>query len=171
MRDIKSGFIPPFSLTRHCRAGMQSIMWYTFCKIKQTAFYGPPEIRYQPGGMMNQKDLAYFNTLLNSQLQELQNRMQYSDIRKMTPLNEFQDILDVASVDTDQNMLLRIRERESRLISKIKRALQRISDGTYGVCESCGEDIPVNRLKARPVTTQCINCKMKEEALERVSGT
>jgi len=119
---------------------------------------------------MNKKDLAYFHTLLNSQLQELQNRMNYSDIRKMTPLDEFQDVLDIASADTDQNLLLRIRERESRLISKIKKSLQRIKDGSYGICETCGEEIPVKRLKARPVTTQCINCKMKEEALERVSG-
>lgn len=119
---------------------------------------------------MNEKDLAYFHTLLNSQLQELQSRINYSDIRKMAPVNEFQDVLDVASFDTDQNMLLRIRERESRLVSKIKSAILRIKEGTYGVCETCGEDIPVNRLKARPVTTQCIGCKMKEEALERVSG-
>jgi DnaK suppressor protein len=123
------------------------------------------------GGKMNKNDLAFFHTLLNSQLQELQNRTNYSVIRNITPGDEFQDVLDVASSDTNQNLLLHIRERESRLISKIKKALQRIEDGTYGICETCGEEIPVNRLKARPVTTQCIQCKMREEALERVSGT
>lgn len=119
---------------------------------------------------MNENDLAYFHTLLNSQLQELQDRTNYSDIQKIIPPDGFQDILDIASADTDQNMLLRIRERESRLISKIKKALLRLKDGTYGICETCGEEIPVNRLKARPVTTQCIQCKMQQEALERVSG-
>ncbi len=119
---------------------------------------------------MNDKELESFKILLNSQLKELQERIGYADIRKMNEADEFQDLLDVASADTDKNMLLRIRERESRLISKIKKALQRISDGTYGICEKCGEDIPVKRLKARPVTSQCIDCKMKEEAFERVSG-
>jgi len=145
-------------------------MWYIFCSSLFQLLVNAPEYFFYSGETMNKKDLAYFHTLLNSQLQELQNRMNYSDIRKMTPLDEFQDVLDIASADTDQNLLLRIRERESRLISKIKKSLQRIKDGSYGICETCGEEIPVKRLKARPVTTQCINCKMKEEALERVSG-
>ena len=60
--------------------------------------------------------------------------------------------------------------RESKLIKKIKQALERIENGTYGICESCGEEISVKRLKARPVTTQCIECKAKEEALEKALG-
>jgi len=117
---------------------------------------------------MNESDLEYFTLLLNSQLKELQERLGYTDIQKMTIDDISQDILDIASADTDKNMLLRIRERESRLISKIKEALGRIHDGSYGICEKCGEDIPVKRLKARPVTSQCIDCKVQEEAFERV---
>jgi DnaK suppressor protein len=66
--------------------------------------------------------------------------------------------------------MLRIRDREAKLIKKIREALERIENDTYGVCESCGEDISIKRLKARPVTTQCIDCKSKEEALEKALG-
>ena len=66
--------------------------------------------------------------------------------------------------------MLRIRDREHKLIYKIKQALDRIEEGTFGVCDSCGEDISIKRLKARPVTTQCIDCKTKEEAQEKVLG-
>lgn len=117
---------------------------------------------------MNKIELEYFKTLLNSQLQELQGRIAYADIRNVSNAEGFHDILDIASADTNKNMLLRIRERESRLISKIRQALQRISENDYGICEQCGDDIPINRLKARPVTTQCIDCKTKEETLERI---
>lgn len=119
---------------------------------------------------MNETDLDYFKLLLSSQLKELEEHIGYSDIQKMIEDNAFQDTLDIAAADTDHNMLLRIRERKGRLISKIKDALLRIDDGTYGICEKCGDDIPINRLKARPVTSQCINCKTQEEAFERVYG-
>ena len=57
-----------------------------------------------------------------------------------------------------------------KLISKIREALDRIDDGTFGICESCGEEISEKRLKARPVTTLCIDCKKKQEANERARG-
>jgi DnaK suppressor protein len=66
--------------------------------------------------------------------------------------------------------MLRIRDREHKLIKKIKKALDRIENGTFGICESCGEEISIKRLKARPVTSQCIECKSKEEALEKALG-
>ena len=66
--------------------------------------------------------------------------------------------------------MLRIRDREAKLIKKIKSALERIDNGTFGICDSCGEEISVKRLKARPVTTQCIDCKTKQEAQEKALG-
>jgi DnaK suppressor protein len=53
------------------------------------------------------------------------------------------------------------------LSRKIKRALIRIEEGTFGICQSCGEDIPIARLKARPVTDHCFDCKTRMEAGER----
>ena len=63
--------------------------------------------------------------------------------------------------------MLRIRDRERKLISKIDKALDRIEDGTFGICEECGEEITEGRLKARPVTTFCIGCKEEQEKLEK----
>lgn len=79
----------------------------------------------------------------------------------------FPDVSDQASVEADQNFSLRIREREQRLIKKIDEALDRMDQNTYGICERCEEEIPYPRLKARPVTTLCINCKTLEEQEEK----
>jgi DnaK suppressor protein len=74
-------------------------------------------------------------------------------------------------MDADRSFTLRIRDRESKLINKIKAALDRLEDGEFGECEMCGEDIGVARLRARPVTTYCISCKTKLENQEKlVSG-
>ena len=81
------------------------------------------------------------------------------------------DPSDQATIDENQFLLLRIRDRESNLIYKIKKALERIEEGEFGMCEECGEEISIQRLKARPVTTQCINCKRKAEAFEKIHGT
>jgi DnaK suppressor protein len=78
------------------------------------------------------------------------------------------DLGDQASAVTDQNFLLRLKEREQRLLKKIDEALDRMANGTFGVCESCGGEISMKRLKARPVTTLCIECKTKQEEDERV---
>ena len=77
------------------------------------------------------------------------------------------DLTDRASLETERSIELRTRDRERKLISKIESALQRIEDGIYGVCETCGEAIDVERLRARPVTTLCIQCKADQEAEER----
>jgi DnaK suppressor protein len=74
---------------------------------------------------------------------------------------------DRASLETDRSHSLRLRDRDRKLISKIKEALQRIEDGTFGVCESCGGRIGAARLRARPVTTLCIGCKREAELRER----
>ena len=79
----------------------------------------------------------------------------------------FPDPTDRASLEGDRNLLLRIRDRERKLITKIDEALGRIDDGSYGRCEECGGDISIDRLKERPVTTLCIDCKSLQEAEER----
>jgi DnaK suppressor protein len=82
-------------------------------------------------------------------------------------MENFPDVSDQASAETDQNFSLRIREREQRLLKKIDEALGRLASHTYGICESCGNEIPYKRLKARPVTTLCIECKTNQEEQER----
>jgi DnaK suppressor protein len=79
----------------------------------------------------------------------------------------FPDVSDQASAEAEQNFSMKIREREQRLIKKIDEALERMDQDIYGICERCEEEIPYPRLKARPVTTLCINCKTLEEQEEK----
>lgn len=128
-------------------------------------------IRTNPGDRpMNKKDTEYFKGLLYSQLEELLSQADDTVSGMTSPKENFPDPTDRASLEADRNFMLRIRDRESKLIRKIKKALERIENGTFGICESCGEDISVKRLKARPVTTQCIDCKTKAEAQEKALG-
>lgn len=76
------------------------------------------------------------------------------------------DYADIATLESDRTFQLRIRDRERKLIKKIDDALKRIEDGTFGLCERCGEEISPERLNARPVTTYCIHCKTKLEEEE-----
>jgi DnaK suppressor protein len=77
---------------------------------------------------------------------------------------------DRASLETDRSFELRIRDRERKLLHKIDKAIERIQNGTYGICEACGEEIGFKRLEARPVTTLCIDCKAKQEREEKSRG-
>ena len=77
------------------------------------------------------------------------------------------DPTDRATLESDRNFLLRMRDRERKLLGKIDEAFARIEDGSYGRCEECGREIGLERLRARPVTTLCIDCKSSQEARER----
>ena len=119
---------------------------------------------------MDQKDLEYFRTLLQNQLDELIDEA-LKTVNGMTNLKDnFPDPTDRAALETDRNFLLRIRDRERKLIEKIKEALERIESGTFGICELCGKGIGQKRLTARAVTTLCIDCKKKQEAREKARG-
>ena len=85
-------------------------------------------------------------------------------------LEAFPDVSDQATAEVDQNFSMRIRDRERKLLKKIDEALERIRTKTYGICERCEGDIPYKRLKARPVTTLCIQCKTIQEQEERARG-
>ncbi len=119
---------------------------------------------------MKKKEIEYFKKLLTAQLEELLEQADDTVSGMTSPKENFPDPTDRASLEADRNFLLRIRDRESKLIKKIKKTLARIESGTFGTCESCGENISAKRIKARPVTTQCIECKTKEEALEKALG-
>ncbi len=79
----------------------------------------------------------------------------------------FPDPTDRASLESNRNLDLRIRDRERKLSQKIKKAMERIENGSFGICEVCGGEISEERLKARPVTTLCIDCKMAQEEEEK----
>ncbi len=117
---------------------------------------------------MNSQTLAEFKAQLNGQLDSLLHDVGKT-VSEMTEENpNFPDPTDRASLESDRNFELRIRDRERMLINKIRQALQRIEDGTFGLCESCEEQIGLERLRARPVTTLCIDCKTEEERKEKI---
>ncbi|MCX7988032.1 MAG: RNA polymerase-binding protein DksA [Thermodesulfovibrio sp.] len=81
------------------------------------------------------------------------------------------EIGDIASQEIDRSFLLRLRDRERKLLKKIEKTLEKIENGTYGICESCGAQIPIERLEARPVTDLCIECKTEQEEAEKLKET
>lgn len=116
---------------------------------------------------MKQRQVKLFQRLLVRRKQELLDEAERT-VGGMTDSKEnFPDPTDRASLESNRNAMLRIRDRERKLITKIEDALKRIDDGSYGLCEACGGPIGVDRLKARPVTTLCIDCKSDQEDQER----
>jgi DnaK suppressor protein len=116
---------------------------------------------------MDKEKQEYFRRFLKQQLDELISEAGKTVVTMTDKEEHFPDPTDRASLESDRNFLLKIRERERKLILKIKEALKQIDDGTFGICEICGGEITEERLRARPVTTQCIECKMEEEAKEK----
>ena len=120
--------------------------------------------------MLTKKKLETFRKLLDQRLEDLLSEANRT-VSGMTSQNDnLPDPADRATLESDRNFTLRIRDRERKLIGKIKEALERIDTKTYGLCEECGEDISEARLKARPVTTLCIDCKKMQENDEKVKG-
>ena len=120
--------------------------------------------------MLKKKKLDYFEKLLNERLDALLNEANKTVTGMSDPNENMPDPADRATLESDRNFTLRIRDRERKLIVKIKEALERIEDNSYGICESCEEDISDERLEARPVTTLCIECKTRQENEEKLKG-
>lgn len=120
---------------------------------------------------MDEKDVEYFKILLNEWLDELFGQADRTVIGLRESGDFLPDPLDRATYETDRSFTLRIRDRESVLINKIRQSLEDIEDGVYGICDACGREISVNRLRARPVARHCISCKTKMEENERLTGT
>lgn len=119
---------------------------------------------------MEQKDLDFFHEMLTGMLDDALQKGEET-IEGMTDSQEvFADPADRATMESDRTFTLRLRDRELKLIKKIKSALERIEDGSFGICDMCGEDISIERLKARPVTKLCIDCKSRQEEEETVRG-
>ncbi len=115
-------------------------------------------------------DLDYFQGILQKQLDELVRGAgrTVDDMTESENKTSFPDPTDRASLESDRNFELRIRDRERKLINKIRKALEKIEEGSFGYCEVCGEFIEFKRLEARPVTTHCLDCKRSEEEEEKI---
>jgi DnaK suppressor protein len=114
--------------------------------------------------------LEVFRTMLIQKINELLSEAGKTVLEMTSGKENFPDPNDRASLESDRNFELRIRDRERKLILKMQEAIKRIDDGVYGICEACGGPISEKRLLARPVTTECIDCKTKQEKIEKLKG-
>jgi DnaK suppressor protein len=111
-----------------------------------------------------------FKLLLIQKINELLSEAGKTVSEMTNGKENFPDPNDRASLESDRNFELRIRDRERKLILKMQEAIKRIDDGIFGICEVCGGPISEKRLMARPVTTLCIDCKTKQEKIEKLKG-
>jgi len=122
-------------------------------------------------GNLSQKDLKRFKkTLEDSRKALLESARKTMEEESNFDTHDLPDEIDQASSEYAQSMVFRLRDREKFLLKKIDRALARIEDGSFGVCERCEEPISLKRLEARPVTTLCIRCKEEQEKKEKSYG-
>ena len=118
--------------------------------------------------MLGQSQKEYFKELLNAMLRDALQGSREEDRGEIEFVGHA-DPSDRATAELEINFNFRMRERNKGLVRKIEQALEKIDNGTFGICEECEEDIPEGRLKARPVTTLCIACKRKQEADEAIT--
>jgi len=120
---------------------------------------------------VNKKEQEKFRKILESSRAELLEAARRTlEQDAVLDTDDLPDELDLASSEYAQAMVFRLRDREKFLLNKIELALDRLRDGSYGICESCEETIGIKRLEARPVTTMCIQCKEEQEIVERSFG-
>ena len=119
---------------------------------------------------METLDLEYFRGTLIQSLKDLLKKGDEAVSLLLESTADSSDLIDKANFEADRNFRFRMRDRENKLIRKIEKSLTKIDKGTFGICELCGEDIAIKRLKARPVATYCITCKNRMEAIEQVAG-
>ena len=116
---------------------------------------------------MNKKQLAHFRQILEALKVELSHDIDRTVHTMQDEATVFADPNDRASQESDMALELRNRDRERKLIKKIEETIAKIDSRDYGYCESCGVEIGLKRLEARPTATLCIDCKTLDELREK----
>ncbi len=116
---------------------------------------------------MNPNQLAHFSDLLLEWKSDLSSDIDRTVHTMQDEVTVFADPNDRATQESDMALELRNRDRERKLIKKIDETLMKIEQGNYGFCETCGVEIGLKRLQARPTASLCIDCKQLEEIRER----
>jgi DnaK suppressor protein len=114
---------------------------------------------------------AHFSGILNKWKLELMEEVDRTVHHMQDEAANFPDPADRASQEEEFSLELRARDRERKLIKKIDETLQLIEDNEYGWCDSCGVEIGIRRLEARPTATLCIDCKTLAEIKEKQIGS
>ena len=129
-----------------------------------------PYVEAKDEEYMSKKMLEHFRTILNAWKQELLEEVSRTVHTMQDETANHPDPNDRASQETDMSLELRSRDRERKLIKKIEEATAKIDSNDYGYCETCGVEIGVQRLEARPTATLCIDCKTLDEIREKQMG-
>ena len=116
---------------------------------------------------MNPKQLAHFKSMLEGMKRDLSQDIDRTVHTMQDEATIFADPNDRASQESDMSLELRNRDRERKLIKKIDETITKIDAEEYGYCESCGVEIGLKRLEARPTATLCIDCKTLDELREK----
>ncbi len=120
---------------------------------------------------MNDKQLDHFRVILEAWRQELMEEVDRTVHHMQDEPNNLPDAADRATQEEEFSLELRTRDRERKLIRKIGKSLEEIKSGEYGWCETCGIEVGIRRLEARPTATRCIDCKTLQEIKEKQWGT
>ncbi|KKA45355.1 MULTISPECIES: RNA polymerase-binding protein DksA [Salinivibrio] len=116
---------------------------------------------------MGEAQLEHFRKILNAWRNQLREEVDRTMNHMKDEAANFPDPVDRAAQEEEFNLELRNRDRERKLIKKIDKTLQRIEDDDFGFCDSCGIEIGVRRLEARPTAELCIDCKTLAELKEK----
>jgi DnaK suppressor protein len=116
---------------------------------------------------MNARQRSHFRKILEALKAELSEEIDRTVHTMQDEATVFADPNDRASQESDMALELRNRDRERKLIKKIDETIARIDANEYGYCDSCGVEIGLKRLEARPTATLCIDCKTLDELRER----
>lgn len=119
---------------------------------------------------MEGSKLQFFREILLGKIDQLLGFAEKTMNQMSQEGDPFPDPLDRAMSESGRNLELKKRDRERKLIQKILKAVQKTEDGTYGICEECGNEISENRLLVRPEATLCIKCKEEQEEIEKQFG-
>jgi len=116
---------------------------------------------------MSEGQTAHFTEILDAWKKDLMQEVDRTVDHMQDEAANFPDPADRATQEEEFSLELRTRDRERKLIKKIDDTLDQISNGEYGYCETCGVEIGLKRLEARPTATQCIDCKSLDEIKEK----
>nr|WP_242667287.1 RNA polymerase-binding protein DksA [Parendozoicomonas haliclonae] len=119
---------------------------------------------------MNDRQIEHFIQILLNWKKELMEEVDRTVGHMKDEAANFPDPADRASQEEEFSLELRTRDRERKLIKKIEQTLNRLDEGDYGYCDSCGVEIGIRRLEARPTATLCIDCKTLAEIKEKQLG-
>ncbi len=119
---------------------------------------------------MNENQRKHFKELLLAWKNELMEEVDRTVSHMQDEASNFPDPADRASQEEEFSLELRTRDRERKLIKKIDKTIEQIDADDYGFCDSCGVEIGIRRLEARPTATQCVDCKTLAEIKEKQVG-